>query len=474
MRKLKYFFCGRFFPFALTALAILTVWIVLAVRLPALLAPIAVLERIAAVIAAVAAACGRSPSEYKLSKIALILLLPWTGTLFCLLFPDRAEPYRQDGGNAGSPRLPLSSLAENLSSVKTCSLKTAEYFSVGSEMYPRLLSDLRGAKKSIWLEFYIIAEGIFWSDVLEILTEKACAGVDVRLLYDGFGSALTLPPSFPKEMARRGVKAYCFRPLGFPSRNAGRRDHRKIAAIDGEIAYTGGINLADEYIGEKIRFGHWKDTAIRVTGGAAASLALLFTRTWNAGNPDDVLCPPKPSGGNVPCAVISDDSADRELRAGHQALLRLFAGAEKRLYINTPYLAPDLPLLRALECAALSGVDVRLMIPHIPDKKYPFLLTRSYAAELERSGVQVREYTDGFLHAKSVVSDGTAFVSSYNLDFRSLFLQAECGVAVRQTALADKLAADFLAAWEGGTPLPARGRAYTLFCRLLRLTAPLL
>lgn len=472
MRKLKYFLCGRFFPFALIALGILTVGIVLAVRLPALLAPIAVLERIAAVLAALAAACGKSPSEYKLLRVVLILLLPWVGTAAALLLPDRTAGSEEEC--AASAPFPLSALAENLSSVGPCSLKTAEYFSVGSEMYPRLLEDLKGAKKSIYLEFYIIAEGIFWSDVLEILTERARAGVDVRLIYDGFGCALTLPPSFEKEMARRGVKAYCFRPLGFPSRNASRRDHRKIAAIDGEIAYTGGINLADEYIGEKIRFGHWKDTGIRVTGGAAAALALLFTRTWNAGNPSDVLCPPKPSGGAVPCAVISDDSGDRELRAGHQTLLKLFAGAEKRLYVNTPYLAPDLPLLRALECAALSGADVRLMIPHIPDKKYPFLLTRSYAAELERSGVKVREYTDGFLHAKSVVSDGIAFVSTYNLDFRSLFLQAECGVAVKQTALADKLAADFLTAWEGGTPLPARGRAHALFCRLLRLTAPLI
>ena len=309
---------------------------------------------------------------------------------------------------------------------------------------------------------------------MEILTRKAAEGVDVRLICDGFGSALTLPSSFGREAERRGVRTLVFRPLRFPSRAAGRRDHRKIVAIDGTIAYTGGVNLADEYIGEKIRFGHWKDTALRVTGGAASALAALFCKTWNENDKTRPLVPPKTAGGGIPCAVLCDSACETTQRAGRQALIKLFAGARKRLSLNTPYLAPDASLMRALESVALSEADVRLMIPHIPDKKLPFRLTRSYAQELEKSGVKVMEYTDGFLHAKSVVSDDVVFVSSYNLDFRSLYLQAECGVAVKNNALADRLASDFLAAWAGGTPLPREGDAARFFGRLLRLAAPLM
>lgn len=474
MRKPKLLFFGRFFPFALAVLALAVLGIVLSVRLPRLLRPIAAAERFFALLAVLVVAADGSPAEYKLSKAVLTLLLPWVGAILCFLFLFRGQTVPV-GAVSPSPssELGLSALSKSLTGLDGCALKTAEYFSVGREMYERFLADLKRAKKNIWLEFYIVAEGIFFGDVLAILAEKAEKGVDVRLIYDGFGCALTLPSSFGAEMEKRGVKTYCFRPLKFPSRDAGKRDHRKIAVIDGEIGYTGGINLADEYIGEKIRFGHWKDTAVRVTGGAASALAVLFCRTWNAGNRDFPVYPPPPSGGTIPCAVIAD-AGEGTLRAGRQALLTLIAAAKKRLYLNTPYLAPDSALIAALASAALSGADVRLMIPHIPDKKLPFLLTRSYARELELSGVKVLEYTDGFLHAKSVVSDGIAFVSSYNLDFRSLYLQSECGIAVKSKSLADKLAADFLAAWAAGTPLPAAGKAEEFFCRLLRLVAPLI
>lgn len=476
MRKLRYFFCGRFFFFALAAFLLLVLGIVLSVWLPALLAPIAVLERLLALIAAVALCCGSSPAEFKLSGTVLILLLPWVGAAvgFCLIGKGQKTDFRGTMSEVPSSKFPLATLSASLVGLKAHSLKTAEYFPVGREMYLALCKDLEGAKKSVYLEFYIAAEGVFLSDVMEILERKAARGVDVRIILDGFGCALTLPPEFIKEAARRGIWVSVFRPLGFPSPKSHRRDHRKIAVIDGEIAYTGGVNLADEYIGEKIRFGHWKDTALRVTGGAAGDFAALFCRTWNALEPDRPLSPPKPSGGIIPCAVIADGADETRQRAGREALLRLFAGATQRLFVNTPYLAPDSSLMRAMESAALTGVDVRLMIPHIPDKKFPYLLTRSYARELTESGVKVMEYTDGFLHAKSVVSDDVVFVSSYNLDFRSLYLQAECGIAVRQKSLADKVARDFLTAWESGTPLPERHGGAEKFCRMLRLAAPLI
>ncbi len=482
MRKIKLFFCGRLFPFALLSALLLIAGIFLCVRLPRLLAPAAAAERIFALTAAVVLFCDPSPAEYKLSKLFLVLLLPWTGAIACFCFLFRENKFR--GGMTGIKRRKREfggTMSESspdkispLSGLQECRAGRVEYFPVGRAMYERFLGDLKRAKESIWLEFYIVAEGSFLGDVMEILTERAEAGVDVRLLFDGFGSALTLSPSFPAEAERRGIKVCIFRPLKFPTRAAGRRDHRKIAVIDGKIGYTGGINLADEYIGEVIRFGHWKDMALRVTGGAASALSALFARSWNAEERDRPVRAAEGTGGKIPCAVISDDTAETSLRAGQQTFLRLFGLARKRLYVTTPYLAPDLPLCKALGCAALAGVDVRVMIPHIPDKKFPFLLTRSYAAELQASGVGVREYTDGFLHGKTVVSDDISFVSSYNLDFRSLYLQAECGVAVKQRALADRIADDFLSAWESGTPLPVRGKAAEFFCRLLRLAAPLL
>ncbi len=473
MRRLKYFLCGRFFPFALAALLLLATGLILIFWLPRLLAPIAALERVLALISAVAVCCDDSPAEFKLPRAVLIVLLPWVGAIACLFFlVGEKEITKETNGNA-QQRFPLSVLSENLSALPACAAKTADYFPVGREMYLSLLADLKRAKKFICLEFYIAAEGLFLSDILDILEEKAKSGVDCRLLLDGFGCALTLPSDFQKEAEKRNISVRFFRPLKFPTRSSERRDHRKIAVIDGQIAYTGGVNLADEYIGEKIRFGHWKDTAVRVTGGAAALFCDLFVRTWDSLGPDRPLPRFRHAGGNIPCAVIADSADETSCRAGRSALLKLFAGAERRLYVTTPYLAPDTALMRTLETAALAGVDVRLMIPHIPDKKLPFLLSRSYAAELERSGVKVMEYTDGFLHAKSVVSDDVAFVSSYNLDFRSLYLQSECGIAVKQKAFADRVAADFLSVWEGGTSLPARGKASEIFGRVLRLTAPI-
>lgn len=475
MRKLRLFFCGRLFAFALLALLILLAGVFLSLWLPRALAPIAAAERIFSLAVALAVACDRSPAEYKISKTVLILFLPWMGAILCILFFSRPRMTDLQGGMSENPSSETSegALAEALCGLKETRLASAEYFPVGREMYEKLLSDLKAAKASVFLEFYIVSEGIFWGDVLSVLEQKAAEGVEIRLIYDGFGCSATLRDGYEKELAARGVKARVFRPIRFPSRKAGRRDHRKLIVIDNRIAYTGGVNLADEYIGEKIRFGHWKDTAMRVTGAAAGRFSELFARTWGTLDPSPVLLSPA-EGGNTPCAVIADDASERELRAGRLLLLRLIAGAKKRLYLNTPYLAPDAALMQAIESAALSGADVRLMIPHIPDKRLPFLLTRSYAHELERCGVRVLEYTDGFLHAKSVLSDDTVFVSSYNLDFRSLFLQAECGIAVKNKKLAETLARDFLGAWTGGSPLPAETKLCGALTRLLRLAAPLI
>ncbi|MDE6058881.1 MAG: hypothetical protein K2G44_02455 [Clostridia bacterium] len=452
MRKLRYFFGGRLFPCALIFAASVGATVVLAVWLPRALAPVALAERLFSLIAALFIVCAKEPPEFKLSKIVLIVFLPWTGGILALVWLRRTP-------NANPPET-INCLAESI-----------EYFPVGKEMYERLLTDITNAEKFIWLEYYIVAHGAFFHALSEVLERKAKEGVDVRLLYDDFGCSFTLPKRFEKEQAKRGIKAYAVRRIRFPSRAANRRNHRKIAVIDGEIAYTGGINLADEYIGEKIRFGHWKDTAVRVTGAPASAFAkLLASDMPRALNLPEI----KPQEGNIPCAVIADSAEDTQFRAGGAALCSLISAAEKSVWLFTPYLAPDTALLSALETAARAGKDVRIMIPHIPDKKFTFLITQSYAQEMTSAGVQIREYTAGFLHAKSVTCDGKrAFVSTYNLDFRSLYLQAECGLYAESEELANALERDFTASWEAGTPLKKASPLKRAVGAVLRLFAPL-
>lgn len=452
MRKLRYFFDGRLFPCALIFAASVGATLALAVWLPRALAPVALAERLFSLIAALFIVCAKEPPEFKLSKIVFIVFLPWTGAIFALVWLRRTP-------NANPPE------------TRQCLAESIEYFPVGKEMFERLCVDLANAKKFIWLEYYIVAHGAFFHALSEILERKAKEGVDVRLLYDDFGCCLTLPKRFEKEQAKRGIKAYAVRRIRFPSRAVNRRNHRKIAVIDGGIAYTGGINLADEYIGEKIRFGHWKDTAVRVTGAPAAAFAKLI-----ADDMPRILELPeiKEQKGTIPCVVIADSAEDTQFRAGRAALCSLVHAARNSVWLFTPYLAPDAALTSALEAAARAGRDVRIMIPHIPDKKLTFLITQSYAREMTSAGVKIREYTAGFLHAKSLVADGKhCFVSTYNLDFRSLYLQAECGLYAENEDLGNALERDFLSAWEAGTPLKKASPLKRALGAVCRLFAPL-
>ena len=455
MRKLHKFLRGRLFPCALLALGIVLAGVLLAIRLPRALAPIALVERFFSLIVAVIVAADAQPKEYALSKLVLVILLPWTGAIICLLS-------RRPAREGQKTRVP-------------CTASTLRYFAVGGEMRAPFLADIRAAKKFVWLQYYIIAPGAFWNDALKELEKRAAAGVDVRVLYDDFGCSLTLPRSFEKELARRGIRACGIRKVR-AALSAGRRDHRKLAVIDAEIAYTGGINLADEYTGEKVRFGHWKDTALRLTGEAAFHFAELFSQTWNEARPADTVPPfsvKKTSG--APCEVIADSAERTRLRMGPHLLCELVSSCRERIYLTTPYLAPDAPLLHALKGAALAGKDVRVMIPHLPDKKMPFLVTRAYARELLRAGVKVREYTAGFLHAKNVVADGeTVFISSYNLDFRSMYQQAECGALVTDMGTAKCVECDFLSCFEQGSEVKKASFPVRFFSAVLRLFAPLM
>ena len=310
----------------------------------------------------------------------------------------------------------------------------SRYYPAGEAVYPRMLSDLKRAQKFIFLEYFIIQEGEMWNSILDVLEEKAKSGVEVRLLYDDVGSLFTLPARYDRRLNRRGIQARAFSRFANVSNSRfNNRDHRKICVVDGVVGYTGGFNLADEYINHRERFGYWKDTAVRLEGEAVTSLTALFLSMWDYAQDTKTDL----SGYLAQHAPASDpedgwvqpygDSPLDDENVGENAYLNLIAHARKFIWFTTPYLILDNELRAALCLAARSGVDVRIVTPRVPDKKIVFAATRSNYPELLEAGVKIYEFLPGFIHAKMAVSDDKyAIVGTINLDFRSLFLHYEC------------------------------------------------
>lgn len=331
---------------------------------------------------------------------------------------------------------------------------SAQYFSSGEELLEPFLSELRAARKFIFIEFFIINPGFMWDSVLEILKAKVKEGVEVRVLYDGMNDLFRLPKDYPKELEKYGIKCRVFAPI-IPalSTTQNNRDHRKIVVVDGKMAMTGGINLADEYINRKERFGYWKDAAIMVKGDAVKSFTLMFLRMWKVAGPRRaqesykkyietplVGMKVEESGYVIP---FDDNPLDGEL-AGELVYMDILYSAKKYVHIMTPYLVLDHEMITALTYAAKRGVDVRIIMPHIPDKKYAFLLARTYYNELLDAGVHIHEFEPGFVHTKAIVSDDEkAVVGSINMDFRSFYLSFECGVLLYKNTAVPALEEDY-------------------------------
>lgn len=315
----------------------------------------------------------------------------------------------------------------------------AEYYSIGEDAFASMVDELEKAEKFIFLEYFIIERGEMWDTILEILVRKASQGVDVRVMYDGMCSLTLLPYNYPKQLIAKGIKCRMFSPIKpVLSTVQNNRDHRKIMVIDGHTAFTGGINLADEYINKCERFGHWKDNAVMIKGEAVAGFTIMFLQSWNIndiGKEDKyeqfIRTDFPESEERMSCTdgfvlPYGDSPLDNE-NVGQTVYMDIINRAEKYVHIMTPYLILDNEMVQALSYAAKRGVDVKIIMPHIPDKKYAYLLARSYYAELIRSGVSIYEYTPGFVHSKAFASDGTrGVVGSINLDYRSLFLHFEC------------------------------------------------
>ena len=309
------------------------------------------------------------------------------------------------------------------------------YFRLGDEQFPAILEELKKAEKFIFVEFFIVSEGRMWDMVHEILREKAEQGVEVRFMYDGTDVLFNLPSYYPRVLEAEGIRCKMFAPIKpVFSPHYNNRDHRKILVVDGKVAFTGGINLADEYINEKLRFGHWKDTGIMVQGDAVERFTYMFLEMWNESEkqPDDFIkyaCPADsamPSDGYVIPYSVCPLGPER---VGERVYLDIVNTAHTYVHIMTPYLILDHELMMALTYAAKRGVEVIIIMPHIPDKKYAFDLAKTYYSELLEAGVRICEYEPGFVHAKVFTADDEkAVVGTVNLDYRSLYHHFECGV----------------------------------------------
>lgn len=325
----------------------------------------------------------------------------------------------------------------------------ADFYPLGEDAFAVILEELERAETFIFMEYFIVREGYMWGRILSVLERKASQGVEVRVMYDGTCALFDLPYQYPKRLEELGIRCRMYAPLRpLVSTHYNNRDHRKILVVDGRCAFTGGINLSDEYINRIELHGHWKDVAIRVTGEAVRSFTLMFLQMWNAEGRGMEDCtkylaasaPVEAEGWVIPYG----DSPFNGENIAEMVYMDVLNRARRYVHIMTPYLIIDHEMVTALTFAAKRGVDVKLITPGKPDKKTVFALTRSYYKELMAGGVKIYEYTPGFVHAKTFVSDDeTAVTGSVNLDYRSLYLHFECAVLLHQAPVVRDIEADF-------------------------------
>ncbi|MFS9041344.1 cardiolipin synthase [Streptococcus cristatus] len=362
----------------------------------------------------------------------------------------------------------------------------SQYFSLGEEMFEAMLDDLRSAKKFIFLEFYIIDPGLMWNRILEILVDKVQQGVEVKLLYDDIGCMATLSGDYTKRLRKMGIDAHKFNKV-IPRMTVAynNRDHRKILVVDGQVGYTGGINLADEYINHIVRFGHWKDGGVRLEGGAVKALTRLFLMNWyiNRGEITDFdryhFDSQRVEGKGLYIPYGSGPKPIYKEQVGKTVYQNIINQAIDYVYITTPYLIIDYDLTEDIKNAAMRGVDVRIVTPCIPDKKLIQIVTRGAYPDLLEAGVRIYEYTPGFIHSKNVISDDElAVVGTINFDYRSLVHHYENAVLMYQTETIADIKQDFEGLFDISKEISLETLQNSWYQRLLKeimqLFAPLL
>lgn len=362
----------------------------------------------------------------------------------------------------------------------------SQYFSLGEEIFEAMLDDLRSAKKFIFLEFYIIDLGLMWNRVLEILVDKVQQGVEVKLLYDDIGCMATLSGDYTKRLRKMGIDAHKFNKV-IPRMTVAynNRDHRKILVVDGQVGYTGGINLADEYINHIVRFGHWKDGGVRLEGRAVKALTRLFLMNWyiNRGEITDFdryhFDSQRVEGKGLYIPYGSGPKPIYKEQVGKAVYQNIINQAIDYVYITTPYLIIDYDLTEDIKNAAMRGVDVRIVTPFIPDKKLIQIVTRGAYPDLLEAGVKIYEYTPGFIHSKNVISDDElAVVGTINFDYRSLVHHYENAVLMYQTETIADIKQDFEDLFDVSKEISLETLQNSWYQRLLKeimqLFAPLL
>lgn len=418
----------------------------------------------------------RSNPAYKIAWIVLIMAFPIFGGPFYLMYgssrlsrrikkkmaaiSDNISAYTPadhqvvENWTAENPEAFLQSrYIEHGASCPVYEHTQCEYHEIGEKSWQRMMEELEKAEHFIFMEYFIIEEGEMWDPMLDILRRKAAQGVDVRMIYDDLGSIMKVPDGYDKLLESYGIRTSVFNPF-IPVINLrmNNRDHRKICVIDGHTGFTGGINLADEYINVKVIHGHWKDTAIMLKGDAVWSLTVMFLSMWDyireeksdyeLYRPQVYQLEPMPTDGYL--QPFADNPLDNE-PVGENVYLNLINRAQRYVYITTPYLIISNEMMTALTNAAKSGVDVRIITPHIPDKWYVHMVSQAHYQQLIESGVRIFEYTPGFIHAKSFVADDVyAVVGTINLDYRSLYLHFECATWMYKTACISDIYQDFM------------------------------
>lgn len=322
------------------------------------------------------------------------------------------------------------------------------YYPLGENKWEAMLEELKKAEKFIFMEYFIIDEGKMWGSILHILAEKAKQGVEVRVMYDGTCAIALLPYDYPKRLAKYGIQCKMFSPIRpFLSTHYNYRDHRKILVIDGKVGFNGGINLGDEYINHTKPYGHWKDTALRIEGKAVDNLTLMFLNMWSLGeqHPDyQKYLGLADNPGEKGYAIPYGDNPFDDDKVGEKVYMDILNRANSYVHIMTPYLILDDELLTALKYSAERGIDTKLILPGIPDKKPVYALAKTYFRTLLDSGVEIYLYTPGFVHAKVFVSDDIkAVVGTINLDYRSLYHHFECGTYLYGADCIADIEADF-------------------------------
>lgn len=390
---------------------------------------------------------------FKISWIIFISMIPLLGGLFYLMWGNtplnRSRLIRLKVSNKNnlheytinpsklseiSPSLPkLATYVEQIGNFPMYQGAECQYYKLGEEFLASLLINLKKAQKFIFLEYFIVEEGKMWDSILDILKERAIAGVEIRFMYDDAGCLSTLPRSYYKTLQKFGIKSVRFNPFR-PSLNTylNYRDHRKICVIDGSIGYIGGINLADEYINEIERFGHWKDNAMLITGNSVIALTTMFLELWDyatenehSDNKNYIKTQDLNLKGYI--QPFSDSPLD-DYNVSENVYMHIINSAQKFVYITTPYLILDNEMVSCLRLASQSGIDVRIITPHIPDKASVHAVTRSFYKVLIEAGVKIYEYTPGFIHGKTILSDDIVGVlGTINMDFRSFYMHFECG-----------------------------------------------